>query len=223
MLDRSSLANGRFLDIFRDVPGLTLWDEERLEASMREAIAQRPPGHAVWLFAYGSLIWNPLFHFVESCPGTLDGWRRSFCMRLIAGRGCVQRPGRMMSLVPGGWTQGLALRMDESNLEEELRIVWRREMLSGSYVPLWAPVQLQDGREVQAILFTANPDCPLHETDDRLETVLPLIAAAQGPLGSNREYVLKLDEALRQHGLQDPFIQELAAGLRERTCPSEVG
>src|SRR5690606_21513069 len=86
MLGRSSLANGKFLDIFRDVPGLTLWDEERLEASMREAIAQRPPGHAVWLFAYGSLIWNPLFHFVESCPGTLDGWRRSFCMRLIAGR-----------------------------------------------------------------------------------------------------------------------------------------
>lgn len=214
MLDRSSLTNGTFLNAFRDVPGLTLWSEERLESSMQEMLAKRPPGQPVWIFAYGSLIWNPLFHFVESCQGVLEGWRRSFRMRLIAGRGCVKRPGRMMSLAPGGSTQGLALRMDEANLETELRIVWRREMLSGSYLPQWAPVHLFDGRTVLAIIFSANPSCPLHEEDDRVETVLPLIATASGPLGSNRDYVLKLSDALQELGLQDPYIDELSQQLQ---------
>ncbi len=214
MLDRTSLTNGTFLNAFKDVPGLTLWSEERLESSMRDILEQRPTGQSVWIFAYGSLIWNPLFHFAESCPGVLHGWRRSFCMRLIAGRGCVRRPGRMMSLASGGSTQGLALRIDEANLDAELRIVWRREMLSGSYTPQWAPIDLQDGRRVHAIIFTANPACPLHEQDDSVQTVLPLIAKASGPLGSNRDYVIKLREALEQHSLDDPYISELAHQLQ---------
>src|SRR5690606_8034823 len=136
---------------------------------------------------------------------TLDGWRRSFSMRLLAGRACLQQPGRMMSLVPGGLTKGLALRFAEDNLEQELRIVWRREMVSGSYVPEWAPVLLEDGRTVEAIIFSANPSCPLHDEDDRVETVVPLIATASGPLGSNRDYVLQLQQSLQQYGIEDAY------------------
>lgn len=214
MLDRSSLMDGTFLAAFSDVPGIEWWTLEQIEASLEETLSRRPPGQAVWVFAYGSLIWNPLFDFEESCVATLHGWRRSFCMRLLAGRGCVQHPGRMMSLARGGHTQGLAMRLDESNLEQELRLIWRREMVSGSYLPDWASVQRQDGRTLQALIFSANPACPLHEEDDRLETVAPLIASATGPLGSNRDYVLQLDKALRQHGLEDEYVRVLAQRLQ---------
>lgn len=213
MLSRNSLKDGTFLNAFKNIPGIECWSLEQIDASMYSVLARRPEGQPVWVFAYGSLIWNPLFHFDASCAATLNGWRRSFSMRLLAGRACLQQPGRMMSLVPGGLTKGLALRFAEDNLEQELRIVWRREMVSGSYVPEWAHVRLEDGRTVEAIIFSANPSCPLHDEDDRVETVVPLIASASGPLGSNRDYVLQLQHSLQQYGIEDAYIQQVAGRL----------
>ncbi|NLC36291.1 MAG: gamma-glutamylcyclotransferase [Alcaligenaceae bacterium] len=213
MLNRDSLAGGAFLNSFKEALGDEWWSEERIEASMQDMLARRPPNEPVWVFAYGSLIWNPVFHFVESCPAVLDGWRRSFCIRLLAGRGSPEQPGRMMSLAAGGCTQGLALRLDEYTLEPELRMVWRREMVGGAYLPAWAPVRLEDGRSVQAIIFTANPGSAMHEADDTVATVAPLIATAHGLLGSNREYVRLLDAALRHYDIKDAYIQDLAEQL----------
>ncbi|HLS43535.1 MAG TPA: gamma-glutamylcyclotransferase [Paenalcaligenes sp.] len=213
MLSRDVLSSGAFLSFFQDLPGFAQWPAERIEASMQEMLAKRPEDSPVWLFAYGSLIWNPLIHFTKRSTALLEGWRRSFCLRLVAGRGSSEQPGRMMSLASGGTTSGLAIQLDESNLEEELRLVWVREMVGGAYCPVWAPVTLADGRVVQAIIFTANPKHPLHEPDDALETVAPLIAQASGPLGSNRDYVLKLDHALQEHGLCDAYIHALAGRL----------
>ncbi|WP_269494867.1 gamma-glutamylcyclotransferase [Castellaniella sp. S9] len=210
MLDRKSLGDGTFLNAFKDAPGIEWWPDERIETSMQGMLAKRVPGEPVWIFAYGSLIWNPLFRFVESCPATLPGWRRSFCIRLLIGRACQRQPGRMMSLVAGGATDGLALRLDEKTLEQELRIVWRREMVGGAYRPDWAPVTLGDGRIVRAIIFSADPGSVLHEIDDDVETIAPFIASAKGPLGSNRDYVLQLDAALRRHRITDGYIRELA-------------
>lgn len=212
-LDRDTLSSGEYLTSFKDTPGVDWWSEQRIEASMLDMLARRPGHGPVWLFAYGSLIWNPQFHFVESVPSLLEGWRRSFSMRLVAGRGSPDQPGRMLSLSPGAHTEGLALRLDEDVLEQELRMVWRREMVGGSYRPDWARLALTDGRSVPAIVFTANPDCPLHESDDSIDTVAPLIAQAHGMLGSNRDYVLQLDTALRERGIQDEYIQALAARL----------
>ena len=217
MLSRDALRSGAFFTLFQNVPGMEGWSRERIEHSMRETLAHRPDDSPVWLFAYGSLIWNPLFHFVESCPAQLDGWRRSFCIRMLAGRGSVERCGRMMSLVQGGCTQGLALRLDETQLETELTLVWSREMVGGAYRPDWATITLADGRAAPAIIFMANPDSALHEPDDSIDTVAPLIAAAEGPLGSNRDYVLQLDTILRRHGIEDAYVRTLAQRLKSRS------
>jgi cation transport protein ChaC len=61
----------------------------------------RPRENDVWIFAYGSLIWNPLVNFAEIRLATLHGLHRSFCLRTIAGRGTAKTPGRMLSLAPG--------------------------------------------------------------------------------------------------------------------------
>lgn len=214
-IDRASLNSGDYLKSFKDLPGFECWSPEQIEASMLETLARRPSEEPVWLFAYGSLIWNPQFHFVESTPALLADWRRSFCMRLIAGRGCIKQPGRMLSLAPGDHTRGLALRLDEATLMEELRMVWIREMVGGSYLPQWTRLTLDDGRSVSSIVFTANPQSSLHEPDDGIDTVAPLIASANGVLGSNRDYVMQLDKALRTHGFQDDYIHTLAAKLAD--------
>lgn len=215
-LDRETLSSGAFLNSFRDAPGIEWWPEDRIEATMQETLARRPTGAPVWLFAYGSLICNPLFEFEESRRATLEGWHRSFCIRLVLARGSIQRPGRMLALEPGGCASGLALRLREENLEQELRMVWMREMVGGVYRPEWCSVTLADGSSAQAIIFAANQNNAMHEADASPGKVAPIIASAKGSLGSNSDYVLRLDESLRRHGIVDTYIRELAALLRQR-------
>ncbi|WP_434136693.1 gamma-glutamylcyclotransferase (plasmid) [Pseudomonas luteola] len=214
MLTRDTLRNGAFLTAFRDTPEIDWWSEERINALMQEMLACRPAGESVWLFAYGSLIWNLLVHFAEKCPALLEGWRRSFCIRLVIARGSAQRPGRMMALVPGGHTAGLALRLHGPDLEQELAMVWTREMIGGVYRPEWTQITLADKRTVPAIIFTANQNSRLYESDDTIETIAPVIAGACGPLGSNQDYVMQLDSALQRHGIEDRYIHTLASRLR---------
>ncbi|MDO5666563.1 MAG: gamma-glutamylcyclotransferase [Alcaligenaceae bacterium] len=200
---------------FKETPGIDWWSEERIVASMQATLAKRSHQEPVWLFAYGSLIWNPQFHFVEKAPALLEGWRRSFCMRLIAGRGCLEQPGRMLSLAPGGQTQGLALRLAEETLEQELLMVWLREMVGGSYQPDWATLRLDDGRQASAIIFRADPQGAFHEDDDSIETISPLITSAHGILGSNKDYVFQLEAALNEHKFRDDYVHALAAHLKQ--------
>ena len=52
----------------------------------------------LWVFGYGSLIWDPGFPVAERRIATLDGWHRSFCMRSIHHRGTVESPGLVLAL-----------------------------------------------------------------------------------------------------------------------------
>ena len=212
-LNRDSLANGNYLQSFKSTPGVEWWSKEQIIHSMKATLEKRPKNEPVWLFAYGSLIWNPQCHFVESVPALLKGWRRSFCMRLIAGRGSPDQPGRMLSLTPGGETKGLALRFAEDTLEQELLMVWLREMVGGSYCPDWAELHLADDRKVQAIIFRAHPEHQLHEHDDSIDTISPLISKAKGILGTNREYVINLNKALKEHDFEDDYVAALVKKL----------
>ena len=108
-------------------------------AGTREAMFPpdgRPDG-PVWLFGYGSLIWNPAFEFAEKRPATVHGLHRRFCLRTFLGRGSKDRPGLVLALDRGGCCRGVAFRIAAERVESELDIVWRREMISDAYRPRW--------------------------------------------------------------------------------------
>ncbi len=214
VLNRESLKNGSFLEAFREMPGIEWWSRERIDLSMNETLEGRIKGDPLWIFAYGSLIYNPLFEAQERTHATLDGWHRSFCIRLVIARGSVDFPGRMLALKPGGSCEGIALRLGLEEPEEELRLIWVREMVSGGYRPSWATIRLANGRTVRAIFFAADPDSQLYEEETAPDVITPLIARATGELGSNRDYVLNLDAALSQHHIADAGIEQLARRLR---------
>lgn len=194
-------------------PGLT-WTEAQIEASLDDTLAQRPPG-PVWVFGYGSLMWNPLLEVVDRRVATLEGWHRSFCLRTVVGRGCPETPGRMLSLQAGGCVQGLALQMPEPEdaLRHELRLLWRREMAMGSYRPLWAAARCPQGDELPVLVFVANADHPMHEADDSVPAVARQVATAEGAFGRNVEYLRALQRALAELGLQDAAVDALAAAV----------
>jgi cation transport protein ChaC len=211
ILTRENLGDGSYRTRLA-MPEHLAWSEAQVEASLAEAWALRPEG-PVWVFAYGSLMWNPLLACAEQRTATLAGWHRSFCLRSISGRGRPERPGRVLSLQPGGVVQGLALRLDEATARDELRLLWTREMPSGAYRPLWMPVTLSDGAGITAIAFVADPDHPLHEPDESAQTVARLVEAAAGAFGPNIDYVRALAATLGERALHDPYVDEIVRVL----------
>jgi cation transport protein ChaC len=212
MLTRLFIESGAYLSSLEGVPACTRWTESMIESSMASMLDTLRDDSDVWIFGYGSLIWNPLIHHAQRCSAVLKGWQRQFCQRLLGGRADTAVPGRMLGLCPGGLTQGVAYRLSAETLHAELRLVWTREMAMGAYRPIWAPLRLIDNgqiRYINAIVFVADPEHPLFEKDSDVATVAPLIADAVGPWGSNAEYVFNLAEALRGHGVNDPYIDSL--------------
>src|SRR5260370_3969693 len=87
-------------------PGAVYLSDEDYEITVRDMLAQAPPGD-VWLFGYGSLLWKPAFEFVESRVATVRGWHRSFCIRVARFRGTRDLPGLMIALARGGQCRGM--------------------------------------------------------------------------------------------------------------------
>ena len=160
-------------------------------------------------------MWNPALEFTESCTGTLVGWHRAFCLRLTAGRGTAHQPGRMLALKEGGRTTGVAYRLPEETLEQELTLLWKREMITGCYLPTWCQLDLDDGRTVNAIVFIMDPRLPEYESDTRAQVIAPLIAAASGPLGTNAQYLFSLEQELIKLGMQDDGLNELLVSVKK--------
>ena len=119
---------------------------EEHRASIKAALDQRTEHGDVWLFGYGSLIWNPLIHYVEKQVGTVHGYHRCFCLWSHTGRGTKANPGLMLGLERGGACRGIAFRIAEALAADELEVVWRREMLTGAYAPRWVTVVTKGAR-----------------------------------------------------------------------------
>ncbi|MGH8420157.1 MAG: gamma-glutamylcyclotransferase [Pseudomonas sp.] len=220
MLTKNHITSGAYLENFGEMPREILWTLEQIERSMHETLAIRPNDGDIWVFGYGSLLWNPLLNFSGKQRATLHGWHRSFCMRILAGRATVETPGRMLALEPGGSTQGVAFRLTEKVARDELILLWVREMPTGAYRPVWAPLSMDDGTEAMALVFVAEPDHPLYEQDASVESVSRHISEASGPMGSNAEYVHKLNSALCASGFVDEYIGALSAGIMPCTNPA---
>jgi cation transport protein ChaC len=209
MLTREAIHSGAYLEHFESLPNL--WTRERILGSLTETMRARPSDATdTWIFAYGSLMWNPMVEFEKRQTATLHGWHRSFCLSMVAGRGSPDGPGRMLALRAGGHTNGVALKLPATTLDDELQLIWIREMVLGSYRPTWATVTLND---THALAFVADESREQFEPDSGVATVAPLIATAMGKFGSNAEYLLKLHKALTECGLHDPYVEELASEI----------
>ena len=195
-------------------PTLQLLSDAERAASLADTLSRRPAGRdGVWLFAYGSLIWNPALLFDRRRVARIHGWHRAFCLSTVAGRGTPEAPGLVLGLDRGGACTGAAFRIAEDALDRELALLWQREMLSGSYSPRWVTVRGADGVPFgQAITFTIRRDGPYYTRLDPPELVRRLATAA-GALGSSAEYLFRTRDGLRGLGIRDRHVEALAADV----------
>ncbi|MBP0445453.1 gamma-glutamylcyclotransferase [Roseomonas sp. SSH11] len=214
LMTREHLLSGAVERMVRESGSRTLLTDEQREASLRDTLAARPAdADAVWLFGYGSLIWNPTIHYAESRVASVEGWKRAFCLSTPAGRGTPDNPGLVLALDKGGRCTGVAFRIAEEVLEDELSIVWRREMLTGAYIPHWVPLRGEDGVAFgHGIAFTINPRGPQY-CDLPEDEIIRRLATARGQLGSSSEYLFQTRDGLRSLGIQDPLVDHLSQAV----------
>lgn len=213
-LTREFLLDAGFAEMIRRAGiGLPVQSDAERRASLEATLAARPEGRhdGVWVFAYGSLIWNPTFRFRERRVARIAGWQRAFCLAAVGGRGTPEEPALMLGLVEGGTCAGVAFRIAEEEIATELDLLWRREMITGSYIPRWVALE---GLGVSAITFTINPDSPAYAPPAGAEETARRIAVARGPMGSAAEYFCNTREGLRAEGIGDPLLERLAPLVR---------
>lgn len=217
MLTRNALLNGDFVDAHAHlVASKQCLSREQILDSMTISLKERPAGAPVWIFAYGSLMWNPLVTIEEMHRARLQGGSRWFCIRLISGRASPAQPGRMLALDKGSETEGMIFRLPEHCLEQELELIWTREMIGGLYIPVWADVLLSNGDTVKALVFVSDQGHPCYEADSTVSTVAKIVSRATGSIGSNASYVTQLDTTLSAWAIRDDYIQQIASILNNK-------
>ena len=190
-------------------------DDIQLSESLNATLAAKPKGAGWWVFAYGSLLWNPLFPFAEARRATLRGLHRRFCLYSMASRGTREAPGLVLGLDRGGGCTGVVYRLPSPAAIDELHLLWRREMVTGSYRPKWVGVQSGDRRLV-ALAFTVRHDHPQYAGKLDHDTEARIIANAAGAFGSSLDYLERTRVALIAHGIADPYLDDLAQRIAAR-------
>ncbi len=167
----------------------------------------------LWIFGYGSLIWDPGFQPAEVQPARLSGWHRSFCMRSIHYRGTAVAPGLVLALdaAPEAACAGLAFCAAAGTEAEVLAGLRARELISSAYLERTLPVMLADGRQVSAVTYVIDRDHPQYQAGLTLEDQARIIALAHGERGPNADYLANTARHLHDLGVPDPDLDWLDA------------
>lgn len=170
----------------------------------------------MWVFGYGSLIWNPGFAHDETRVARLHGWHRSFCMRSIHHRGTPEAQGLVLALdrAAGARCDGLAFRVTKGAEDETLAILRERELISSAYLEEWLEVEMDGGREV-ALAYVIDPEHEQYCGGLALEEQARIIATARGGRGTNRDYLNSTARHLHDLGIADPDLDWLVARVAD--------
>jgi cation transport protein ChaC len=175
----------------------------------RHAALEGWRGRDLWVFAYGSLMWDPGILFTDVRYARVTGYARRFCLYDDkGGRGDRETPGLMAALDLGHHCDGLAFLVAADRLEDETERLWRREMIGPAYVPAFVPMTL-DGQTVPALTFTADHAARDIRTDLSHAEKVRLIATGKGTLGTSLEYIENLARHLDALGLDDDEVTSL--------------
>jgi glutathione-specific gamma-glutamylcyclotransferase len=175
-----------------------------------EIAALRDGVQPVWIFAYGSLLWDPEFSHAEAEPTVLRGYHRRFCLYSYDYRGTPARPGLVLGLDRGGSCRGMAFRLPAEGLAEAIDRVWSREM-SGRRVYDIRLLPMRTGRgPLRALAFTVLRECPDYAGRLSLDKAARMILSAVGRRGTCRDYFESTLRHLEQRGLVDRQLRRLA-------------
>jgi cation transport protein ChaC len=193
-------------------PGIAFLSQHELDSSLQATLDERPESSAgIWVFAYGSLIWNCPLNAASRRLVTVSGWHRAFCLEDTIARGSREQPGLTMALDVGGQCNGVAFLVDERDIAQEMKILWRREMPLGTYRPVWldAAHDAHGARVAPMVAFVADPADSRYAGGLAEEEIVSRLRTASGLLGSNADYLQRTHAGLAELNVPDPYIDKL--------------
>jgi len=170
---------------------------------------------ALWVFGYGSLIFDPGMDVAETRLASLANFRRRFCMWSIHHRGSEADPGLVLALEPhvGEACTGLAIRAAKP--VEALEYLRARELISSAYIERDVTLLCKDGSEIASIVYVVDTAHLQYTGALSLERQAEIIAHAQGGRGPNHEYLTKTAEGLHALGIGDPDLDWLVSRVQQ--------
>jgi cation transport protein ChaC len=219
-ITRRTLLNGTLHGSVRRLlgPGARFMTPQERRDHIGEMLARAPQPGRVWVFGYGSLMWNPVIRYAERRTALVHGYHREFCLLSKAGRGSPERPGLMLSLETGGSCRGVVFRLAPRGLAGELDLLWRREMFTRSYRPVWVAARTSRGL-AHAIAFAADPSHERYIGGLDADTTARYLAQGEGPIGRCCDYLFDTVAHLRALGVRDRRLEALERRVREFRVP----
>lgn len=168
------------------------------------------PTQDLWIFAYGSLMWNPDFPYTESAVGLVHGYHRSLCILSTHYRGTHENPGLVLGLDRSGSCCGRAFLVASAHVASTVAYLDEREQVNKVYCPRFVHVKLSDGRCVQGYTFVVRHE---HEQYVRLsrEEQARLVAHGTGERGAALDYLASTVEHIDALGIKDTALHQVLA------------
>jgi len=167
----------------------------------------------LWVFGYGSLMWQPGFAYEERQLATLHGFHRALCVLSHHHRGTPDQPGVVLGLDRGGSCRGVAFRVAKAKGDETIAYLRAREQVTMVYRETQHRVRLADGRVVEAVAYTVDRAHKQYAARLDRPDLLRLVQQGIGVSGANPDYVRATHQHLHDLGLHDATLAWLVENL----------
>ncbi len=170
----------------------------------------------LWVFGYGSLMWDPGFEYCDKQIARLHGYHRAFCMHSIHYRGTAENPGLVLALdqLKGTHCDGLAFQVAPQKAADVMDYLRERELVSEAYLEIQHPVELRSGAHVQAVTYVIDAHHAQYCGGLTLEQQASIIAHAHGARGPNADYLHNTAAHLHELGISDDELDWLSGRVR---------
>tara|TARA_B100000780_G_C20903727_1_gene359700 strand:- start:9 stop:587 length:579 start_codon:yes stop_codon:yes gene_type:complete len=187
---------------------MSAYPKAQILAALDNYLKEFPLPQELWVFAYGSLMWNPEMQVVESQQGKVQNLQRGFNSLSTVHRGTQECPGLVLSLRDGGSCEGLVFRIAQDSKQQDFKNLWLREMVTMFYQPYVCQVITKTGT-INAITFVADQQHEQYVDFDTAQCA-SIISQAHGGRGSNMDYFKNTALHLDKLNIHDPLFSNIS-------------
>ena len=214
-LTTENINEGRLGDKIKSISGSDkVLTKNELIKERRKIIPDGGIGEDIYIFGYGSLLWNPTINYETQHLAKIYGFHRSFCMKTHLGRGSFKNPGLMLGLDKGGSCRGSAYKLNKDDAIKNIDILFKREMVTGAYKPKLLKTKLDNHEIVFSLAFTVDKKHKNYFSEKNTFIKANMISKANGFLGSCKEYFEYTLESLEELNIIDKEMRAISIHLK---------
>ena len=185
------------------------WYSDAEREALRRAALKGREDAPLWVFAYGSLMWDPALRFTDLRRARAPDHARRFILRDTKGaRGTPEVPGLMAALDHGPGCEGLAYLIPAEAVDAETEILWRREMIGPAYHARFIELELSDSR-ITALTFVADHASDFIVPELSHAEQVRILATGAGFMGTSFDYLANIASHFKALGIDDPDVVRL--------------